>query len=305
MYRFKLKEIEIGDTEIRGGKKSTVSAIDDATGRIEWDIVDAADFSSVYKALEKAKDFLSTLEKEGKAKDDVVIDGFAEDIAKLFNAFRTHVRKAYPKEYERVSRLKESITEAKNMTFGDFLDDLDNRFVDILKAAKGLNAKNSNTIDMRATLNQNFTLFRNYISTLKKEYSDELGKELTFTIKEEEVEEGEGIGYLTPNAFGKKKKNVYTSQYGYKLVPKKIKGSGLEVKQLFETSDRNEFQGKRIAAFKEIEERLNRIYPLLDNAKDETAKYYNENPGSYAVVYSTDYIFELLDEVEAKLNRTE
>jgi hypothetical protein len=225
MYRFKLKEIEIGDTEIRGGKKSTVSAIDDATGRIEWDIVDVADFSSVYKALLKAKDFLSTLEKEGKAKDDVVIDGFAEDIAKLFNAFRTHVRKTYPKEYERVSRLKE-----------------------------------------------------------------------------EEVEEGEGIGYLTPNAFGKKKKNVYTSQYGYKLVPKKIKGSGLEVKQLFETSDRNKFQSKRIAAFKEIEQRLNKIYPLLSNAEDETAQYYNENPGSYAVVYSTDYIFELLDEIEAKLN---
>ena len=225
MYKYKLKEIEIGDTEIRGGKKSTVSAIDDVTGRIEWDIVDAADFSSVYKALEKSKDFLDTLEKTGEAKDAVVIDGFAEDIAKLFNAFRTHVRKNYPKEYERVSRLKE-----------------------------------------------------------------------------EEVEEGEGIGYLTPNAFGKKKKNVYTSQYGYKLVPKKIKGSGLEVKQLFEKTDRNEFQAKRIAAFKEIEERLNRIYPLLDNAKDETAKYYNENPGSYTVVYSTDYIFELLDEIEAKLN---
>ena len=225
MYKYKLKEIEIGDTEIRGGKKSTVSAIDDTTGRIEWDIVDAADFSSVYKALEKSKDFLDTLEKTGEAKDDVVIDGFAEDIAKLFNAFRTHVRKNYPKEYERVSRLKE-----------------------------------------------------------------------------EEVEEGEGIGYLTPNAFGKKKKNVYTSQYGYKLVPKKIKGSGLEVKQLFETSDRNKFQSKRIAAFKEIEQRLNKIYPLLSNAEDETAKYYNENPGSYAVVYSTDYIFELLDEIEAKLN---
>ena len=224
MYRFKLKEIEVGDTEIRGGKKSTVSAIDDATGRIEWDIVDAADFSSVYKALSKANDFLSTLEKEGKAKDDVVIDGFAEDIAKLFNAFRTHVRKAYPKEYERVSRLKE-----------------------------------------------------------------------------DEVEEGEGIGYLTPNAFGKNKKNVYTSQYGYKLVPKKIKGSGIIVKQLFEKTDRNEFQAKRIAAFDEVEERFNNISKLISNAKNETARYYSENPGSYAVVYSTDYIFELLEEIEAKL----
>jgi len=237
MYRFKLKEIEVGDTEIRGGKKSTVSAIDDTTGRIEWDIVDAADFSSVYKALLKAKDFLSTLEKEGKAKDDVVIDGFAEDIAKLFNAFRTHVRKEYPKEYERVSRLKEEEVEEQSST-----------------ATGGM-----------------------------------------------ALSGGEGAQYATPKAFGKKKKNVYTSQYGYKLVPKKVKGSGMIVKQLFEKTDRNEFQAKRIAAFKEVEERLNRIYPLLDNAKDETAKYYNENPGSYAVVYSTDYIFELLDEVEAKL----
>ena len=224
MYRFKLKEIEVGDTAIRMGKQSTVSAIDDKTGRIEWDIVEAADFSSVYKALLKAKDFLSTLEKEGKAKDDTVIDGFAEDIAKLFNAFRTHVRKEYPKEYERVSRLKEG-----------------------------------------------------------------------------EVEEGEGIGYMTPKAFGKKKKNVYTSQYGYKLVPKKIKGSGMIVKQLFEKTDRNEFQAKRIAAFDEVEERFNNISKLISNAKNETAQYYNENPGSYAIVYSTDYIFELLEEIEAKL----
>ena len=233
MYRFKLKEIEIGDTEINRGKKTTVSAIDDKTGRVEWDVVDVADFSSVYKSLEKAKNFLDTLEKEGKAKDDAVIDGFAEDIAKLFNAFRTHVRKNYPKEYERVSRLKEQSSTATG----------------------GMS-----------------------------------------------LEGGEGAQYATPKAFGKKKKNVYTSQYGYKLVPKKIKGSGMIVKQLFEKTDRNEFQAKRIAAFKEVEERLNRIYPLLDNAKDETAKYYNENPGSYAVVYSTDYIFELLDEIEAKLN---
>ena len=237
MYRFKLKEIEIGDTEIRGGKKSTVSAIDDTTGRIEWDIVDAADFSSVYKALLKAKDFLSTLEKEGKAKDDVVIDGFAEDIAKLFNSFRTHVRKEYPKEYERVSRLKEEEVEEQSST-----------------ATGGM-----------------------------------------------ALSGGEGAQYATPKAFGKKKKNVYTSQYGYKLVPKKIKRSGMIVKQLFEKTDRNEFQAKRIAAFDEVEERFNNISKLISNAKNKTAEYYNENPGSYEVVYSTDYIFELLEEIEAKL----
>ena len=280
MYKYKLKEIEVGDTEIRMGKKSTVSAIDDKTGRIEWDIVDAADFSSVYKALSKAKDFLSDLEKEGKAKDDVVIDGFAEDIAKLFNEFRTHVRKAYPKEYERVSRLKETVVsenESPSLKAKIAADDFMYQYRKALRIVAG-NSGNDAAEE-----------FKNIV------------KSKISQLKEEEVEEGEGIGYLTPNAFGKNKKNVYTSQYGYKLVPKKIKGSGIIVKQLFEKTDRNEFQAKRIAAFDEVEERFNNISKLISNAKNETAKYYNENPGSYAVVYSTDYIFELLEEIEAKL----
>jgi len=280
MYRFKLKEIEVGDTEIRGGKKSTVSAIDDATGRIEWDIVDAADFSSVYKALEKAKDFLDTLEKKGEAKDDVIIDGFAEDIAKLFNAFRTHVRKTYPKEYERVSRLKETVVKENE--------------------SPSLKAKIAADDFMRMYRSTFRRVFSNFGKEAEAEFKN-IVKLKICQLQEEEVEEGEGIGYLTPNAFGKKKKNVYTSQYGYKLVPKKIKGSGMIVKQLFEKTDRNEFQTKRIAAFDEVEERFNNISKLISNAKNETAQYYNENPGSYAIVYSTDYIFELLEEIEAKL----
>ena len=281
MYRFKLKEIEVGYTEIRMGKKSTVSAIDDKTGRIEWDVVDAADFSSVYKALSKAKDFLSTLEKEGKAKNDTVIDGFAEDIAKLFNAFRTHVRKNYPKEYERVSRLKESVNEGHGLDQGDldYLEDLANR-TDNVKLKKIVK----------------FLIKSNILVDKTKDLSK--GKE----VNEEEVEEGEGIGYLTPNAFGKNKKDVYTSQYGYKLVPKKIKGAGTIVKQLFEYSN---FQQKRINVFGEIEDRINNILPMLSNAKNETAEFYNENPGSYAIVVPTDYILEILDEVELKLKQVQ
>lgn len=281
MYRFKLREIEVGDTEIRMGKKSTVSAIDDKTGRIEWDVVDAADFSSVYKALSKAKDFLSTLEKEGRAKNDTVIDGFAEDIAKLFNAFRTHVRKNYPKEYERVSRLKESVNEGHGLDQGDldYLEDLANR-TDNVKLKKIVK----------------FLIKSNILVDKTKDLSK--GKE----VNEEEVEEGEGIGYLTPNAFGKNKKDVYTSQYGYKLVPKKIKGAGTIVKQLFEYSN---FQQKRINVFGEIEDRINNILPMLSNAKNETAEFYNENPGSYAIVVPTDYILEILDEVELKLKQVQ
>tara|TARA_B100000963_G_scaffold277272_1_gene245643 strand:- start:1401 stop:2099 length:699 start_codon:yes stop_codon:yes gene_type:complete len=230
MYRFKLKEIEVGDTEIRGGKKSTVTDIDPETGAISWDVADVADFTSTYKALQQARDFLDTLEKTGKSKNDTTIDQFSEEIANLFNAFRTHVRKNYPKEYERVSRLKE-----------------------------------------------------------------------------EEIDEGEGIGYLTPRAFAKNKKStgapdIYYYKLGYKPVPKKIKGAGTIVKQLFEYND---FQQKRINVFSEIEDKINNILPMLSNAKNETAEFYNENPGSYAIVVPTDYILEILDEVELKLKQVQ
>ena len=46
----------------------------------------------------------------------------------------------------------------------------------------------------------------------------------------------------------KKDKNIYYYKMGYKNVPKKIKGSGLEVKKLYE-GEFNEFQKGRIDIF--------------------------------------------------------
>ncbi len=373
MYRFKLKEIEVGDTEIRGGKKSTVTDIDPETGAISWDVADAADFSSTYKALQKAKDFLDTLEKEGKAKDDTTIDKFSEQIADLFNEFRTHVRKNYPKEYERVSRLKETALSDKliepfdkalksgeiGLTKNKELIDKITQLMKGLKEGHGLDQGDLDYLQFIADKNPDDTKLEKIIkfltksnilvdktkdlskgkeveeglfdkkldssiaTILKKEISDILKKnpnfkpidiarvlnpkdpELLLTrfnfVNEEDVEEGEGMGYLTPRAFGKMKNNVYTSQYGYKLVPKKIKGSGLEVKQLFEYSD---FQEGRISGFDKVEEKVNAISILLSNAKNETVKFYNENPGSYAVVYSTDMVNELLDDIAEMLKQS-
>jgi hypothetical protein len=42
---------------------------------------------------------------------------------------------------------------------------------------------------MLATINHNFNLFRNYISSIKKKYSSELNKELTFSIDEAREED--------------------------------------------------------------------------------------------------------------------
>ena len=106
------------------------------------------------------------------------------------------------------------------------------------------------------------------------------------------------------------KDNYYVKGFGYKLVPKNKdgtyvqKGSGLEVKKLFEgTTD--EFQSKRIGVFDDIEQELNHIYKMISNAKNETAEYYKENPGSYNVVKPTDLVIDYLKDIKKLLKGEE
>ena len=133
---------------------------------------------------------------------------------------------------------------------------------------------------------------------------------------------GTGMQYATPYAFRKKKNkkvdegvgadlgpgpkasedgvkdNAYIKQFKYSLVPKKIKGSGLEVKQLFEADDVKSFQQERIAAFDVIEQQLNDIYKMLSNAKNETGDYYTENPGSFSVIKPTDLVLDYIKDIK-------
>ena len=180
-----------------------------------------------------------------------------------------------------------------------------NKLRQLLKTLEATgDAKEDTTIDsISDDVNDLFNKFRTHI---RRNYPEQYKK--LAPIKEDEVDEGEGIGYMTPRAFGKNKKDVYTSQYGYKLVPKKIKGSGIIVKQLFEKETLNEFsdfQQKRINTFDELEENLNQIAPLMSNAKSETVKYYNENPGSYNIVYSTDMIEDYVSNIIELLKQEE
>ena len=123
---------------------------------------------------------------------------------------------------------------------------------------------------------------------------------------------GAGEQYATPRAFNKNKNakgaaSKYYYKLGYKAVPNKIKGSGLEVKQLFELepiNEINDFQRERIAAFDDIEARLNALYPIVSNVKNETAEYYNEHPGSYDIYKPTEMILSYLKNIETLLTAT-
>ncbi len=63
------------------------------------------------------------------------------------------------------------------------------------------------------------------------------------------------------------------------------------------------YQERRIAAFTELEKRLNALYPKIDKAKDETIAYYRDKPTSYGVVYATDLILDYIKDIEDLLNQ--
>ena len=66
-----------------------------------------------------------------------------------------------------------------------------------------------------------------------------------------------------------------------------------------------EFQQERIAAFDEIDEQLKMIRLLLVDAKNETVKYYQQNPDSYGIVFPTDMIEYMLNEIEERLHHNQ
>jgi len=75
----------------------------------------------------------------------------------------------------------------------------------------------------------------------------------------------------------------------------------LKEQSFTQPEDVRKFQERRIAAFKEIESRINALYPLLDKAKDETIAYYQDKPSSYAVVKPTDLVLDYIKDIEEML----
>jgi hypothetical protein len=75
----------------------------------------------------------------------------------------------------------------------------------------------------------------------------------------------------------------------------------LKERAFTQPQDTKNYQEERIAAFDKITQRLNSLYPAIDNAKDETIAYYKEKPESYAVVKPTDLILSYLNDIEELL----
>ena len=116
---------------------------------------------------------------------------------------------------------------------------------------------------------------------------------------------GSGETYATPFAFSKTSKPPkYYYKLGYKPVPKKIKGSSLQVKQLWEEekekTDVKKFQEARLNEFDEIQNELN---SLISNAKNQTIEYYTANPGQFSIYKPTSMALEYIKKAKELLSK--
>ena len=237
------------------------SSINPETNSVGHDIIKLASFGDSLEKMSDAVRALKILMTTDEAEKDQNIQNVARELKDVFNKYRTHLRKNYPDQYAEIKRQLEEMS-----TTG---------------GGAGAASFTGGTGMQYATP---------YAFKKKKKKIDEgIGADLGPGPKASE----DGV-----------KDNAYVKQFKYKLVPKDKngnyvqKGSGLEVKQLFEAESASEFQKKRIAAFDQVEQGLNDIYKMLSNAKNETVKYYNDNESSYAVVKPTDLVLDYIKDIK-------
>ena len=242
--------------------------INDETGSVTHTQYKLASFGDSLQKMYTALKSLKRLTGTDDARNDQTIRKILVDFKEVFNQYRTHLRKFYPDQYNQIkSQLKEISTTGGGAGAASFTPGTGMAYA---------------------------TPYAFRLSGSKA--NDKAYTEIGYKTVKENV--GAHLGPGPKASEDGVKDNAYVKDYAYNLVPSKIKGSGLEVKQLFENSSVDDFQKERIAAFDLIEQEMNDIYKMLSNAKNETADYYSENPASYTVIKPTDLVLDYIKDIK-------
>ena len=283
--KYKLKEIEVGDTDVQNGKKSTVTSIDPETGAITWSLSTIPEMDTTFKKFAQLRDYLKKLANDKK--DDPKFRDISKRVMDSFNDFRTHLRKNYPDEYRNFKSVAEDLSKSLNE---------ENTIASNSGFISGGEGENHTGPSPRKSTYGAYTQ-----AGFKK------------------VEEGPGATLGPGPSAGPEgvKNNIYVKNFKYKLVDKagaEKAAKGLAAESLNEANtnveeylqglnitdpDKKKFIASRILGFDELERKLNELLPLMQQAKHKTMDYYRANPDSFTVLYGTDlandYVNDLIE----------
>ena len=240
------------------------SSINPETGSIGHKIIKLASFTDSLEKLYTATNALSDLVKSPGGKDDAIVVKLYDNLKQVFNNFRTHLRKYYPDQYEAIkNKLDEISTIASNSGF-----------------TSGGEGENHTGPSHRKSTYGAYTQ-----AGFKK------------------VTEGPGATMGPGPKAGPTgvTKNKYVTDFKYTLVKNPLK----EVEDTEQFLDdmqindpaRRKFVKSRLLGFDAVEDKLNQLVPMMQQAKNKTIDYYRNNPDSYAVVYGTDLAQEYLNDL--------
>ena len=327
-YKYKLKEapednlpkinkndkFKVGYTTINNDTKSTITAIDPETGKISWGLEKLPNLEELFETstelTQVAKDVYI------KTKSDKKLRLIYDEARALRNTIRTHMRNEYPEEYRRVTMnmnegdLDEMSTTGGGAGSATFTPGTGGQYATpfaFRKKGQKANDKAYKELGYKAvkeltdSKNKKLKVISKELKAASKTHKGQ-AKKIDKIVKEK-YGDGADLGPGPRASEDGVKDNAYVKQFAYKLVPKKIKGSGMIVKQLFEKEEgeKKNFQLKRIEAFDGIEKKLNDIYTTISNAKNKTIEYYKENPDSYKVVKPTDLVMDYLEDIKKLL----
>lgn len=280
-------------------------------GGISHKIVKLPSFSVLIKQLKATRDAANELVKGESVRDDEILRDISNELKREFNRFRTHLRKEYPAFYAQLkSQLTKEELEEMSTTGGgagaaSFTPGTGMQYATPYAFKKAKKAVQKEALQLVHVYDKDGKMYGT--GSVEKVEGDKTTVRFDGStvkifpsnrVKLVKEDIGATLGPGPKAGPEGVKDNAYVKQFKYSLVPKKIKGSGLEVKQLFEADDVKSFQQERIAAFDVIEQQLNDIYKMLSNAKNETVKYYNDNESSYAVVKPTDLVLDYVKDIK-------
>ena len=234
------------------------------TGSVNSQVIKLASFTDSLEKLYNATTALSALVKSPGGKDDAVVVKLYDNLKQIFNSFRTHLRKYYPDQY---AAIKDKLDEISSISSNS----------GFISGGEGENHTGP--------------------SPRKSTY----GAYTQAGFKK--VTEGPGATFGPGPKAGPTgvTKNNYVTDFKYTLVKNPLK----EVEDTEQFLDdmqindpaRRKFVKSRLLGFDAVEDKLNQLVPMMQQAKNKTIDYYRNNPDSYAVVYGTDLAQEYLNDL--------
>ena len=248
-FKYKLKEIEIGDTKVSGGVKSVVTGKDPDTGAISWSIDYVPNLSKLVEDVDELTKTAKGVYQ--KAKDDKKFLDIYEQARSLRNTIRTHVRNNYPEEYKKAmneSDINAPIASANLAKANNQINNASGLADYLLDVIDQIKDKEQEGIFNNANIKQAINFLTkakgvDEISTSGAAGPIQTPYAFKKPKKQKELEEspeqpGEDLGPGPKASEDGVRDNAYVKQFKYKLVPKTKdgtyvqKGSGLEVKNV-------------------------------------------------------------------------